>query len=69
MLEFIRAWTICRGYFDVRAGFFKKVAEFGTLMAENSEYVATSSKKDRFNFHMNTLYCEEISIENSKPFI
>ena len=50
VLEFIRAWTICRGYFDVAAGFFKKVGEFGTVMAENSEYVATSNKKDRFAF-------------------
>ena len=50
VLEFIRAWTICRGYFDVSAGFFKKVGEFGTIMAENSEYVATSKKKDRFAF-------------------
>ena len=51
VLEFIRAWTICRGYFDIRAGFFKKVGEFGMVMAENSEYVATSAKKDRFTFN------------------
>ena len=69
VLEFIRAWTTCRGYFDVKAGFFKKVGEFGTLMAENSEYTATSSKKDRFGFQTTTLYCEEISNENAKPFI
>jgi len=69
VLEFIRAWTICRGYFDVKAGFFKKVGDFGTVMAENSEYVATSQKKDRFAFQMTSLYCEEISIENAKPFI
>lgn len=50
VLEFIRAWSICRGYFDVSAGFFKKVGEFGTIMAENSEYTATSNKKDRFAF-------------------
>ena len=42
VLEFIRAWTICRGYFDVKAGFFKKVGEFGTVMAENCDYQATS---------------------------
>lgn len=69
VLEFIRAWTTCRGYFDVKAGFFKKVGEFGTLMAENSGYGATSSKKDRFGFQTTTLYCEEISIDNAKPFI
>ena len=69
VLEFIRAWTICRGYFDVTAGFFKKVGEFGTVMAENSEYVATSNKKDRFSFQTTSVYCEEISIENAKPFI
>ena len=50
VLEFIRAWTICRGYFDVGAGYFKKVAEFGTVMAENSTYQATTKKTDRFSF-------------------
>jgi hypothetical protein len=69
VLEFIRAWTICRGYFDVASGYFKKVGDFGTIMAENSNYIATSGKKDRFAFHTSTIYCEEISIENSKPFI
>ena len=38
ILEFIRSWSICRGYFDVKAGFFKKIGEFGTIMAENSEF-------------------------------
>lgn len=38
VLEFIRSWTVCRGYFDVAAGYFKKVSEFGTIMAENSNY-------------------------------
>ena len=69
VLEFVRAWTICRGYFDVAAGYFKKVGDFGSIMAENSEYMATTNKKDRFAFLTTTLYCEEISIENSKPFI
>ena len=69
MLEFIRAWTICRGYFDVAAGFFKKVGEFGTVMAENSEYVATSAKKDRFAFQTTTVYCEEISHDDAHTFI
>ena len=36
ILEFIRSWSICRGYFDIKAGFFKKIAQFGTIMAENS---------------------------------
>ena len=26
ILEFIRSWSICRGYFDIKAGFFKKIA-------------------------------------------
>lgn len=69
VLEFIRAWTICRGYFDVAAGFFKKVGEFGTIMAENSEYQATTKKTDRFAFQTTTIYCEEIQIENAKQFI
>ena len=38
VLEFIRSWSICRGYFDVPAGFFKKIGEFGTITAENSAF-------------------------------
>ena len=69
VLEFIRSWSICRGYFDVKAGFFKKVGEFGTVLAENSEFVATSKKQERFLFSTTTLYCDEISIDKYKPFI
>jgi hypothetical protein len=69
VLEFIRSWTTCRGYFDVKAGYFKKVGDFGTIMAENIDYQATSNKKDRFGFQTTSLYCEEIGIEQAKPFI
>ena len=69
VLEFLRSWTICRGYFDVNAGYFKNIGEFGTIMAENSEFQATSKKNERFAFHTATLYCEEITIEKYKPFI
>ena len=71
VLEFIRSWSVCRGYFDVPAGYFKKVGEFGTVMAENSEFVATSKKSERFLFHTTTLYCDEITMEHDryKPFV
>ena len=69
VLEFIRSWSICRGYFDVKSGYFKRVADFGTLTAENSEFQATSKKQERFNFMTNTLYCDEITIDKFKPFI
>ena len=71
VLEFIRSWAVCSGYFDVAAGFFKKVGEFGTFMAENSEFVATSKKSERFLFHTTTLYCDELTIERMKdiPFV
>ena len=69
VLEFIRSWSISRGYFDVPAGYFKKVGEFGTVLAENSEFVATSKKQERFLFSTTTLYCDEISIDKYKPFV
>jgi hypothetical protein len=36
--EFLRTWSTSRGYYDIQKGFFKNIGEFGTLMAENSEY-------------------------------
>ena len=62
VLEFIRSWSIAKGYFDVPAGYFKRVNEFGTVLAENSEFIATSKKSERFLFHTTTLYCDEIPI-------
>jgi hypothetical protein len=38
-------------------------------MAENSEFQATSSKKDRFLFYTTTLFCEEIDSDRFKPFV
>jgi hypothetical protein len=69
VLEFIRSWTICRGYFDVKASHFKNIGEFGSIMAENSEFQATSKKQERFSYLTTTLYCEEITIDKYKPFI
>ena len=69
VLEFIRSWSICRGYFDVPAGFFKKIGEFGTMTAENSAFQATSRKTDRFVHDTTTIYCEEITVDKYKPFV
>ena len=69
MLEFIRSWCTCRGYFDVDNGLFKKIGKFGTIMAENSEFRPTSLKTDRFLYYSTTLYTEEISSDMYKPFI
>ena len=35
-LEFIRTWSISRGYFDIRNNLFKNVADFGSVMIETS---------------------------------
>jgi hypothetical protein len=48
VLEYIRTWSILRGYFDMQAGLFKHAEDFSTILAENSEYVSTSKKQDRF---------------------
>jgi len=44
VLEFLRSWCICRGYFDVPDGFFKRIGEFGSIMAENSDFQSTATK-------------------------
>lgn len=33
LLEFIRSWCFCGGYFSVKQGFFKKIGDFGCIMA------------------------------------
>jgi hypothetical protein len=38
VLEFLRTWCISKGYYDVKSGIFKNIGDFGTLMAENSDY-------------------------------
>lgn len=38
VVEFLRTWTGSNGYFDVGAGFFKRIADFSVVMAQNSNY-------------------------------
>jgi hypothetical protein len=38
-------------------------------MAENSEFVSTTKKQDRFMMMTTTLYCEEITIEKYRTFV
>lgn len=38
IVEFMRTWTQSNGYFDVGAGFFKRIADFSVIMAQNSSY-------------------------------
>lgn len=38
ILEFLRTWCVSKGYYDIKRGFFKNIGDFGTIMAENSEY-------------------------------
>lgn len=33
LIEFMRTWTTAGGYFDVGAGFFKRIADFSVIMA------------------------------------
>ena len=61
VLEFLRSWSIANGYFDVLAGHFKRVEDFCTIMAENSEFLPISKKQERFMQMTTTLYCEEIT--------
>lgn len=41
LLEFLRSWSFSRGYFSVEKNTFKKVADFGCIVAENSMFRAT----------------------------
>jgi len=53
----------------VKAQIFKRIGNFGTMMTENSEFQATSKKRERFLFYTTTLYCEEIDEDRFKPFV
>ena len=33
VIEFVRSWTQAEGYFDVSAGYFKRVGDFAVIMA------------------------------------
>ena len=33
LMEFLRSWTLSNGYFDVGAGFFKRITDFSVIMA------------------------------------
>jgi hypothetical protein len=66
VLEFLRSWTICKGYFDVASQMFKRIGNFGTMMTENSEFKATSKRNERFLFYTTTLFCEEIEADRFK---
>ena len=76
LAEFLRTWTQSNGYFDVGAGFFKRIADFAVIMAENSAYRVDKCKvadrsplKSRFLFYTNTQYADEMPIEKFKPFV
>lgn len=69
LLEFIRSWSFCRGYFSIDKATFKKVADFGCIMAQNSQFQPNSNKKERYLYYANTLYCEEIGVDQYKLFI
>jgi hypothetical protein len=69
VLEFLRSWSIAKGYFDVPAGHFKRVEDFSTIIAENADFVSTSKKSERFMQMTTTIYCEEITIDKFKPYV
>ena len=33
LIEYIRTWTTAGGYFDVSAGYFKRITDFAVIMA------------------------------------
>lgn len=69
VLEFFRSWSIARGYFDVKQSCFKRVEDFGIIMAENSTFVPTTTDQERFMHMTTTLYCEEITVDKFRPFV
>jgi hypothetical protein len=76
LVEFMRTWTQSGGYFDVGAGFFKRVADFSVVMAQNSSYRVDKCKlagrqplSNRFLYYTNTQYADEMPIEKYKPFV
>ena len=76
ILEFLRTWCMSKGYYDVQKGYFKNIGNFGTIMAENSEYRKSFCKfsgkepiESRFLYYSNTIYIEEYDLERYKLFI
>jgi hypothetical protein len=76
LIEFMRTWTQSSGYFDVGAGFFKWIADFSVVMAQNSSYRVSKCKlegrealSNRFLYYTNTQYTDEMPIERFKPFV
>jgi hypothetical protein len=76
LLEFLRTWCISKGYFDTKKGYFKKIGDFGTISAQNSEYRSKLAKVDgkqplnsRFLNYTNSFYCEEFTTDRFKSFI
>ena len=69
LLEFVRAWSFCKGYYSIQKQTFKKVKGFGVIMAENINFESTSTKSDRFLSHATTMYCNEIGQDQYKFFI
>ena len=76
IVEFMRTWTQSNGYFDVGAGFFKRIGDFSIIMAQNSSYRVDKCKlegrqplKNRFLFYTNTQYADEMPIEKYKSFV
>jgi hypothetical protein len=76
LIEFIRTWTLSKGYYDVGAGFFKHIGDFSVLMAQNSEYRVKKCKlegrkpyNNRFLYYTNSQYIDELPIEKYKPYI
>lgn len=61
VVEFMRTWTQSNGYFDVGAGFFKRITDFSVVMAQNSNYRVEKCKvkgrkplDNRMLFYTNT---------------
>lgn len=48
---------------------FKRIANFGTVTAENSNFKATSNKMERFSFYSVNMYAEEITTDRYKTFV
>ena len=70
LVEFMRTWTQANGYFDVGAGFFKRITDFAVIMAQNSSYRVDKCKvagrqplSNRFLFYATTQYTDEVQIE------
>lgn len=76
VLEFLRTWCMSKGYYDINKGFFKSIGNFGTIMAENSDYrrnyckvAGRSPLESRFLFYANSLYVDEYDFDRYKQFV